>query len=271
MRRATVMGLMLLAAGSLPGQTRIDLSRQAKVVDFSGAASTRPARTGTSLPGICAVGEFFFQTNMPAGQNLFLCTGTNTWTGMTGGVASAFGRTGTVSAQEGDYTLSQMSDVSGKQGNSATVQMFGGGTPANNDCARFDASGNIVSAGAPCGSGGGGGGTTVAGTGIVVTGGGSTTTVAIDSALVPAFLSGQGLLGFGTVSGQSCGENTLTLSGAAENDAVAGGWPLALPAGLTGTMYVSAANVVRVRLCNATTLPVSVPTLNFRATIVRSF
>jgi hypothetical protein len=28
---------------------------------------------------------------------------------------------------------------------------------------------------------------------------------------------------------------------------------------------------VRVRLCNATTLPVSVPTLNFRATIVRSF
>lgn len=32
------------------------------------------------------------------------------------------------------------------------------GTPAQNDCAKFDASGHLVSAGAPCGSGGGGGG-----------------------------------------------------------------------------------------------------------------
>lgn len=42
-----------------------------------------------------------------------------------------------------------------KQGNGTKVQMFGTGTPANNDCAKFDANGNIVSAGAACGAGSG--------------------------------------------------------------------------------------------------------------------
>ena len=37
------------------------------------------------------------------------------------------------------------------------VQMSGGGTVNTNDCAKFDAGGNLVSAGAPCGSGGTGG------------------------------------------------------------------------------------------------------------------
>jgi hypothetical protein len=40
-------------------------------------------------------------------------------------------------------------------GNGAAVQAFGGGTANANDCAKFDASGNIVSAGSPCSSGGG--------------------------------------------------------------------------------------------------------------------
>ncbi len=37
------------------------------------------------------------------------------------------------------------------------VQMSGGGTVNANDCAKFDAGGNLISAGAPCGSGGTGG------------------------------------------------------------------------------------------------------------------
>lgn len=45
-----------------------------------------------------------------------------------------------------------------KQGTGTKVQMFGGGTPATNDCAKFDATGAIVSAGAACGAGGGSGG-----------------------------------------------------------------------------------------------------------------
>jgi hypothetical protein len=41
----------------------------------------------------------------------------------------------------------------GKQGNGTKFQMFGGGAFANGDCARFDAAGNIVSAGGACGGG----------------------------------------------------------------------------------------------------------------------
>ncbi len=39
-----------------------------------------------------------------------------------------------------------------KHGSGAQVQLFGGGIPAMNDCAMFDASGNVVSAGGSCGS-----------------------------------------------------------------------------------------------------------------------
>jgi hypothetical protein len=39
---------------------------------------------------------------------------------------------------------------SSKQGDGAKFQMFGSGTPAANDCAKFDAAGNLISAGAAC-------------------------------------------------------------------------------------------------------------------------
>ncbi|MCC6589447.1 MAG: hypothetical protein IT168_22295 [Bryobacterales bacterium] len=56
----------------------------------------------------------------------------------------------------GSLTLGQISSAA-KQGNGSKIQLFGGGTVATNDCAKFDANGNIVSAGAACGSGTGGG------------------------------------------------------------------------------------------------------------------
>lgn len=76
-------------------------------------------------------------------------------------VSSVFGRTGAVVAAIGDYAFSQISSTlalsqiaSGdKQGNGSKLQMFGGGAVATNDCAKFDAAGNVVSAGAACGSG----------------------------------------------------------------------------------------------------------------------
>jgi len=266
--------LLLCVSGFAFGQTRIDLRNQSKTVDFSQAASTRPAKTGTALPAVCGVGEMFFKTDASAGQNIYLCVGTNTWLAMAGGVASVFGRSGGVAAQEGDYSLAQLSDVSAKQGNGTVVQMFGGGSAAANDCAKFDANGNIVSAGAACGTGGGGGGGSanlLAGTGIVLSTAGSNTTVSLDTAIVPSFLSVQTFLAFGSVPAQSCAVLPLTLSGAAENDSVAPGWPSNLPAGLSGTMYTQSANTVGVRLCNATTSAVSVPSANFRATVIRSF
>ena len=86
----------LLAAHGAKAQTQIDLRTQSKSVDFSAAASTKPSKTGTTVPASCAVGETFFKTNATAGQNLYGCTATNTWTvlgaasGGGGGGVSAF-------------------------------------------------------------------------------------------------------------------------------------------------------------------------------------
>lgn len=51
--------------------------------------------------------------------------------------------------------LADLSDVTAKRGNSTSVQLAGAGTPATDDCAKFDANGNLVSAGAACGAGAG--------------------------------------------------------------------------------------------------------------------
>jgi hypothetical protein len=79
------LGIALFAAAiTVFGQTtQINLATQGRNVDFSGAPSTKPAKTGTTLPATCGIGEFFFKTNAVAGQNLFGCTTANTWTLLT--------------------------------------------------------------------------------------------------------------------------------------------------------------------------------------------
>lgn len=52
--------------------------------DLSGALSTAPAKTGSSLPLTCSVGDQYFLSTAPAGQNLYGCTSTNTWTQLSG-------------------------------------------------------------------------------------------------------------------------------------------------------------------------------------------
>jgi len=52
----------------------------AAAFDISGKTSTKPAKMGTAAPGTCGLGEVFFDTDAPAGQNLYGCTATNTWT-----------------------------------------------------------------------------------------------------------------------------------------------------------------------------------------------
>ena len=66
----------------LQAQTRIDLPTQAKRIDFSQATTTRPVKTGTTLPALCEVGEMIFKTDTSAGGNLYGCTSTNVWTAM---------------------------------------------------------------------------------------------------------------------------------------------------------------------------------------------
>jgi len=75
------MATGLLAGGlALWGQTQVDLKTQSRGVDFSAAPSTAPAKTGTSLPVACSVGQAYFLTNAQPGANWYLCTATNIWT-----------------------------------------------------------------------------------------------------------------------------------------------------------------------------------------------
>lgn len=65
-------------------------AQEAKGVDFSAASSTRPLKTGTSLPATCSAGEMFFKTDAPAGSNLYGCAATNSWS-LQAGSAGATG------------------------------------------------------------------------------------------------------------------------------------------------------------------------------------
>jgi hypothetical protein len=75
-------GLLATAAiWAASGQTtQINLGTQGRNIDFSNASSTRPAKTGTTLPATCSPGDLFFKSNAPAGQNLYGCSAANTWT-----------------------------------------------------------------------------------------------------------------------------------------------------------------------------------------------
>ena len=58
MKRLLLMMFALLSAGStIFGLTSIGLQTQGRNIDFSGAAFTRPVKTGTILPATCQTGE----------------------------------------------------------------------------------------------------------------------------------------------------------------------------------------------------------------------
>jgi hypothetical protein len=312
--------IVLLAPEAL-AQTTVDLRTQSRSVDFSAASSTRPMKTGTTLPSVCSAGDMFFKTDAPVGANLYGCAATNTWVVESGGTPGAVstasnqgsGGVGVFLQKSGtDLQFKNINAASGRvsvandaankeididvvpgsldlgtiggalsagqiaaasrQGGGAKVQMAGSGTPAANDCAKFDSSGNIVSAGAPCGSGGGGGGggSFTAGSGIdndQLTAG----IVAVDTATVPTFLTAATSLDFGPLSQSNCEEQTIAVPGAGTTDSVSPGWPHSLEAGLMGMMFVNAPNVVTVRLCRVISGSVNPAGQNFRATIVRGF
>jgi hypothetical protein len=85
----------------------------------------------------------FFNTTSIPGKNLYACIATNVWVSIGGNDPHT-------------HPVTDLLGITGKQGNAPVLQSFGGGAVGVNDCAKFDSAGNIVSAGAPCGSGGGG-------------------------------------------------------------------------------------------------------------------
>jgi hypothetical protein len=105
-----VIAICILSAPALLAQSTVTGSRTVQGSwDASGAAATKPAQAGATLPATCGVGQFFFNTASASGQNIYLCNPANTWTQVSGGgVTSVFGRNGTVAAQTGDYTFAQI-------------------------------------------------------------------------------------------------------------------------------------------------------------------
>jgi hypothetical protein len=69
-------------------------------LDASTATSTSPAKKGlvAAIPATCTVGDQYFATDATAGQNLYGCTATNTWTQQAGGGGGGATITGTDAA-----------------------------------------------------------------------------------------------------------------------------------------------------------------------------
>jgi hypothetical protein len=111
-----------------------------------------------------------------------------------------------------------------------------------------------------------------AGTGIVTVDAGSNTNISVDSAAVPTYLTASATLSFGAIAAGACAADlNFPLPGAAAGNSVAPGWPGGLEAGLIGSMRVSAANTIAVRLCNLSGAAVTPANATFTGTIVRSF
>jgi hypothetical protein len=94
MRSPSALLLSITVGLLADAQTAIDLRTQGKNVDFTGSNSTKPFKSGGTLPVTCSVGEVFFKTNAPAGSNFYGCTSLNSWTlqsGQSGGVTTLAG------------------------------------------------------------------------------------------------------------------------------------------------------------------------------------
>ncbi len=156
---------ILWLISNINGQNLLDLRTQTKDVDFSAAASTIPAKTGTALPGVCNAGSIFFNLSNPPGQNLYSCEPANTWTLIGSSVVN-----GTISMANGGqfafyagsgntvvgHTLTA-ADIPALNyqlplvftGNGSKAASSNGSLVAN-DCAQWDVNGNIIDAGSPC-------------------------------------------------------------------------------------------------------------------------
>ena len=69
---------------------------------FAGALSTKPVKVGSLLPATCTEGHMFWLTTAPAGQNLYGCTATNTWTLLGAGAKSVVFQAGIGSNSTGN-------------------------------------------------------------------------------------------------------------------------------------------------------------------------
>ena len=85
-RSLLILAIVYTGSKAFSQSTQVDLRTQSKDVDFAGALSTRPLKSGTAIPGTCNIGEMFFKQDAAAGSNLYACTSPNQWTVESGGI-----------------------------------------------------------------------------------------------------------------------------------------------------------------------------------------
>ena len=166
MKKYQLVSLLWLLS-SMNGQNLVDLRTQTKNVDFSGAASTIPAKSGTTLPTTCNPGEMFFDTANTPGQNLYTCAPANTWTQLNGSAGSTNGTVSSATAGQFGFYAANGSTVVGHTlapgdipalsyqslltfTGSGSKTASSTGSLVSGNCAKWDASGNIIDFGSPC-------------------------------------------------------------------------------------------------------------------------
>ena len=267
---------LILLSGFAPilAQTKLDLRSQSRNVDFGSALSTRPIKTGDTLPGNCQIGELFFRTSIAAGKNLFGCTAPDIWTsqsislspsGVPSYTVTFTAQTSiTITAVMHGFTSPDMLVTCYNSANPAVLVQ-----PASVSIGSISL--DVVITFASLQSGrcilNGPGTPYVSGEGIIQNG----TEFSVDTAAVPTFLTTQVTLPIWVVSAQSCADRFLPLVGAGALNAVAPGWPVDLPASLSGSMFVSSAGTVTVRVCNVSNAAVTIPARSFGAAILKGF
>ncbi|MDP8982996.1 MAG: hypothetical protein M3O35_20660 [Acidobacteriota bacterium] len=127
---AGLLSVVLASSTWAQNQTLVDLRTQTKSVDFSGANTTRPFKTGTPLPATCAVGEMFYKSDAPPGANLYGCTSLNNWTLQSSGAGSLpslSGNAGKVLSTDGSSVSwgALAGDVSGAPSTLTVTQIQG--------------------------------------------------------------------------------------------------------------------------------------------------
>ena len=109
-----------------------------------------------------------------------------------------------------------------------------------------------------------------AGTGVFMVESGQQSTIGVDTTLIPTYTNGTATLTFGSLAANSCSSDlAVNVPGATPGDSIAPGWPAALPSSVMGSMRVSAANSVAVKLCNLGSAAATVAAASYRATVVR--
>jgi hypothetical protein len=129
MRKARWLQAVWFTTALTYGQTMIDLRTQSKSVDFSGANTTKPLKSGTALPSTCGVGEMFYLTSAAPGANVYGCASANAWSLESGGstLPTVTGNAGKVITTDGvNYLWTALGgDLSGQPGSASVVQLQG--------------------------------------------------------------------------------------------------------------------------------------------------